>query len=278
MKIELGRFNHLRIMRFTPQGAYLDGGPDNGILLPKRYVADEMKEGDEMDVFIYLDAEERLVATTETPKAQVGEFAWLRVAWVNKYGAFLDWGLMKDLFVPFREQKVTMEKGCYYLVHVHIDHETYRILASAKTDKYLSKEPIPYKPGQEVSILVANRTQMGYKAIIENSYAGMLYADEIFQNVRSGDRLQAYIKNIRPDGKIDLSLQQGGLQAVATFSERLLQHIQMHGGFTHLCDSSPADEIYAVFGVSKKIFKKAVGDLYKRRLITIEDDGLRLAE
>ena len=274
MKIALGQNNKLTVLRFAPQGAYLDGGPDNGILLPKRYMPEGLKEGDEIDVFLYLDADERLVATTEQPKAKVGDFAWLRVAWVNKYGAFLDWGLMKDLFVPFREQRQPMEQGRYYLVHVHIDPETYRIIASAKTEKYLSKEPVPFKAGDQVDILVGPRSQMGYKTIIENAYPGMLYADEIFQNVRSGDRLTAFVKNVRPDGKTDLSLQPIGMTAVTTFAERLMQHIDMHGGSTHLCDNSPADEIYAVFGVSKKVFKRAVGDLYKRRLITIEPDGL----
>ncbi|MBO4907485.1 MAG: GntR family transcriptional regulator [Bacteroidaceae bacterium] len=278
MKIELGKTNKLSVLRFTPQGAYLDGGPDNGILLPKRYVAESLHEGDEIEVFVYLDSEERLVATTEQPKAQVGDFAWLRVAWVNKYGAFLDWGLMKDLFVPFREQRQPMEQGRYYLVHVHIDPESYRIVASSRIEMYLNRERPPYQAGQEVQILVAGRTPLGYKAIIENAYQGLLFADAMFTEIHSGDRLTAYIKQVRPDGKIDLSLQQTGQQGVINFAERLLQHIEMHGGTTHLCDNSPADEIYAVFGVSKKAFKRAVGDLYKRRLITIEPTGLRLVK
>lgn len=278
MKIALGRTNKLHIARFTPQGAYLDGGPDNGILMPKRYVTDQMHEGDEVEVFLYLDAEERLVATTERPLAQVGDFAWLRVAWVNKYGAFLDWGLMKDLFVPFREQRQTMEQGRYYLVYVTVDTETYRIIGSAKVEKYLSHDHAPYKAGDTVQILIGPRTPLGYKAIVENAWLGMLFADEIFQEVHSGDRLEAFVKQVRSDGKLDLSLQQTGQTAVTAFADRLLQHIEMHGGFTHLCDSSPADEIYAVFGVSKKVFKRAVGDLYKRRLIAIEADGLRLCK
>ena len=274
-KLSLGRFNRLTIVRRAEQGLYLSGGPED-ILLPNRYVPDGAEIGDEIDVFVYLDNEERLIATTETPKAQVGDFAWLQVAWVNNFGAFLDWGLMKDLFVPFREQKMKMQKGKSYLVHLHIDPESYRITASAKVERYLSTDFPPYHGGDEVDILVWQKTDLGFKAIVENRFSGMLFDAEIFRQLHSGDRLKAYVKQVRPDGKIDLSLQKKGQKAVHDFSDTLLKHLQNNGGFTPLGDKSPAEEIYALFGVSKKVFKKAVGDLYKQHLITIEPQGLRL--
>lgn len=274
-KLSLGRFNRLTIVRRAEQGLYLSGGPED-ILLPNRYVPDGAEIGDEIDVFVYLDNEERLIATTETPKAQVGDFAWLQVAWVNNFGAFLDWGLMKDLFVPFREQKMKMQKGKSYLVHLHIDPESYRIMASAKVERYLSTDFPPYHGGDEVDILVWQKTDLGFKAIVENRFSGMLFDAEIFRQLHSGDRLKAYVKQVRPDGKIDLSLQKKGQKAVHDFSNTLLEHLQNNGGFTPLGDKSPAEEIYALFGVSKKVFKKAVGDLYKQHLITIEPKGLRL--
>jgi predicted RNA-binding protein (virulence factor B family) len=274
-KLALGRTNRLTVVRFAEHGAYLSGGPED-ILLPAKLVPKGLKIGDEIDVFVYLDSEERLVATTETPLAQVGDFAWLQVAWVNNFGAFLDWGLLKDLFVPFREQKMKMQKDRSYLVHVHLDPETYRIMASAKVERYLSTDYPPYHGGDEVELLIWQKTDLGFKAIVDNMYAGLLFDDEIFRPLRSGDRVTAYVKQVRPDGKIDLSLQKKGQRAVVDFSDILLQHLQTNGGRTPLGDKSPAEEIYAVFGVSKKLFKKAVGDLYKRHLITIEPDGLRL--
>lgn len=274
-KLSLGRMNRLAVVRFAEHGAYLSGGPED-ILLPTKLVPEGLQIGDETDVFVYLDSEERLVATTETPLAQVGDFAWLRVAWVNNYGAFLDWGLLKDLFVPFREQKMKMQKDRSYLVHVHLDPETYRIMASAKVERYLSTDYPPYHGGDEVALLIWQKTDLGFKAIVDNKYAGLLFDDEIFRQLHSGDRVTAYVKQVRPDGKIDLSLQKKGQRAVVDFSDTLLQHLQTNGGRTPLGDKSPAEEIYAVFGVSKKVFKKAVGDLYKRHLITIAPDGLHL--
>ena len=255
---------------------YLDGGMEGEILLPKRYVPKDCKPGDELRVFIYLDQEERLIATTQTPLAQVGEFACLEVAWVNQYGAFLNWGLMKDLFVPFREQKARMEVGRKYIVHVHLDEESYRIAASAKVEHYLSQEKPAYEPGQEVDALIWQKTDLGYKVIIDNRYAGLLYESEIFQQLYMGMKVKAYIKQVREDGKIDLTLQKLGQAKVEDFSSTLLEYIRRNGGRTHLNDKSPADEIYALFGVSKKTFKKAVGDLYKKRLVTLQEDGIRL--
>jgi predicted RNA-binding protein (virulence factor B family) len=230
-----------------------------------------------LNVFIYLDNEERLIATTLEPLVQVGEFACLEVAWVNEYGAFLDWGLMKDLFVPFREQKMKMLKGHRYVIHAHVDEDSYRIMASAKVERYFSKDMPPYEAGQEVDVMAWQRTDLGYKVIVDNRYSGLLYRNEIFQSLEPGMRLRAYVRQVRPDGKIDLSLQQDGGRKVKDFSTELLEYIKNHDGFIPLHDKSDAEEIYETFGVSKKTFKKGVGDLYKRRLIVLQEDGIRLA-
>ena len=275
--MELGKKNRLKVIKEVDFGLYLDGGEVHGsILLPARYVPEGTKVGDELEVFIYLDQEERLVATTEEPLAQVGDFACLEVAWVNNFGAFLNWGLMKDLFVPFREQKQKMQKGQRYIVHVHLDEQTHRIMASAKVEKFLCHEQPPYQTGDAVEVLIWQKTELGLKAIVDNRYSGLLYDQQLFREVRTGDRLRAYVQYVRPDGKIDLILQPLGQRAATEFSETLLRHLQTNGGRTPLGDKSPAEEIYAVFGVSKKVFKKAVGDLYKRQLITLDEEGITL--
>ncbi|MCI5876208.1 MAG: S1-like domain-containing RNA-binding protein [Prevotella sp.] len=277
-KILLGAFNRLTIVKEVDFGLYLDGGDEGEILLPRRYVPTTYKIGDEIDVFLYLDQDERLVATTEQPLAQVGDFAYLECSWVNEYGAFLNWGLMKDLFCPFREQKKRREIGSSYIVYVTIDEESYRMMASAKVERYLSKDKPPYKAGDEVQILVWQKTDLGFKAIIDNAYAGLIYRDQIFKYVHTGDRMKAYVANVRPDGKIDLTLQHTGRQQTIDFSETLLTYLHEHGGSCDLGDKSDAEEIKARFEVSKKVYKKAIGDLYRRRLITISDDGIHLVE
>lgn len=276
MSIELGKFNQLEVVKQVDLGMYLDGGEEGEILLPTRYVPEDCKVGDWLNVFLYLDNEERLIATTLTPLVQVGEFACLEVSWVNQFGAFLNWGLMKDLFVPFSEQKMKMQVGNKYVIHAYIDDESFRIVASAKVDRYLSKEKAPYQPGEEVNILIWQKTDLGFKAIIENMYSGLLYDSEIFQTLHTGDTLKAYIKQVREDGKIDLILQKPGFEKVDDFSKTLYHYIADHGGRIGLNDKSPAEEIYDVFGVSKKTFKKAVGDLYKKRLILLHEDGIEL--
>lgn len=274
--IKLGKYNQLEVVKEVDFGVYLNGDEDGEILLPKRYVPEGTKPGDILNVFIYLDMEERLVATTLQPYVQVGEFACLQVAWVNQFGAFLDWGLMKDLFVPFREQKMKMQKGKRYVVHVHLDEESYRIVASAKVEYYLSTEKPEYQPGQEVNVMVWQRTDLGYKVIVENQFSGMLFHNEVFQPLEAGMHLSAFVKQVRPDGKIDLGLQKAGARKVDDFSEVLLQYIKDNDGFTPLNDKTDAEVIYQTFGVSKKTFKKAVGDLYKKRLVVLEEGGIRL--
>lgn len=278
--IELGKVNTLQVIKRVDFGLYLDGGKKIGeILLPAKYVPEGTHIGDWLDVFLYLDTEERLVATTETPYAQVDDFAYLEVSWVNNFGAFLNWGLMKDLFVPFREQKMKMQKGSSYIVHVHLDEESYRIMASAKVERYLEtidRRNCPLQVGEEVDILVWQKTELGLKVIVNNRYGGLLYDDQMFRELRTGDRSKAYISQIRPDGKLDLMLTRPGFAAAQDFSEELLQYLKENGGRSILGDKSPAEDIYSTFGVSKKVFKKAVGDLYKKRLITISPDGIQL--
>lgn len=277
--IKLGDYNKLKVVKKVDFGLYLDGGEKAGeILLPTRYVPEGTRIGDELEVFLYLDNEERLVATTLDPLAKVGDFAFLKCSWVNQYGAFLDWGLMKDIFCPFREQKKKMEIGDSYIVHLHLDEESFRIMASAKVEKFFSTTPPEYKHGDKVQILVWQKTELGFKVIVENQYPGLVYDNEVFRYLTTGDKLDAYIDQIRPDGKIDIMLQTTGRQHTEEFSEQLLYYLQNNGGRCFLHDKSPAEEIYERFHVSKKVFKKAVGDLYKKRLITINDNGLELIE
>jgi predicted RNA-binding protein (virulence factor B family) len=268
----------MEVVKRVDFGVYLDGGDEGEVLLPNRYVPENCNPGDVLNVFLYLDMDERLIATTLTPYVQVGEFACLEVSWVNQFGAFLNWGLMKDLFVPFSEQKMKMKVGNRYIVHVHLDDESYRIVASAKVDRYLSKERPDYRPGTEVDVLIWQKTDLGFKAIVDNRFAGQLYDNEIFSHLHTGDRLKAYIKRVREDGKIDLVLQHWGMSSVDDFSKRLLQYITDNGGTISFTDKSDANDIYETFEVSKKTFKRAVGDLYKKRLITISDDAIRLAD
>ena len=277
MNVKLGKYNQLEVVKTVDFGVYLDGGDDGEILLPSRYVPEGCKPGDVLNVFIYLDNEERLVATTLEPYVQVGEFACLEVAWVNEYGAFLDWGLMKDLFVPFREQKMKMQKGHRYVVHAHVDEDSYRIMASAKVERYLSKELPEYQPGEEVEVMAWQKTDLGYKVIVDNKFGGLVYQKEIFKPLEPGMRMQAFVRQVREDGKIDLTLQKDGLQKVGDFAEILLQYIKDNGGHTSLNDKSAAEDIYDTFGVSKKTFKKAVGDLYKKRLVILVEGGIQLA-
>lgn len=277
MNIELGKFNRLEVIKEVDFGVYLDGGDSGEILLPTRYVPDNCRVGDMVDVFLYLDNEERLIATTLVPLVQVGGFACLEVSWVNQFGAFLNWGLMKDLFVPFREQKMKMEVGKKYVVHAHIDEESYRIVASAKVERYLSDAFPPYAVGDEVEVLVWQKTDLGFKVIVDNRFGGLLYDNEIFRPLETGARLKAYVKQVREDGKIDLALQKSGMEKVDDFAPVLLKYIQEHDGHIALNDKSSANDIYNTFGVSKKTFKKAVGDLYKRQLIVLGDYGISLS-
>ena len=273
---EIGKYNSLRVIKEVDFGVYLDGGNEGEILMPIRYVPANCQVGDFVDVFLYLDSEDRPIATTETPYAQVGEFTMLRVKSVNKIGTFLDWGIMKDLLVPFREQKVTMAEGRSYLVYIYVDEESKRIVASAKLGKFLDKSIPDYTVGQEVDLVVESETDLGYKAIINNSHWGILYENEVFEQLAKGLKIKGFIKKIRPDNKIDLSLHPFGYEKVDPLTQMILDELKKEGGFIAVSDKSEAEEVYRVFGISKKSFKQAIGALYKRRIITISPDGIRM--
>ncbi|NVO09251.1 MAG: GntR family transcriptional regulator [Bacteroidales bacterium] len=273
---EIGKLNSLRVVKEVDFGLYLDGGEHGEILLPKRYVPENAKPEDILEVFIYLDSEDRVIATTETPYIMVGEFACLKAVAITSMGAFLDWGLMKDLFVPFREQKQKMEEGKWYVVTVYLDYDSKRLVASAKIEKFLDNLPPEYDAGEEVDLLISGETDLGFNAIINNKHSGVLYKNEVFQPLKKGDRIKGYIKKIREDEKIDLILQKAGYQKVDDISMRIVDVLKEHKGFIAITDKSDPDTIYNLFGVSKKTFKKAIGSLYKFRVISIEDKGIRL--
>ena len=276
--LKLGNYNTLRITRFTDHGAYLDGGKVGEILMPKPYVTPDMRPGDEVEVFVYLDQGERLVGTLETPLARVGDFAYLRVAWTNEYGAFLDWGLMKDLFVPFSEQKMRMEQGRSYLVHIHVDPETQRLVGSAKIERYLQPAtPDRYHRGQEVEIVISRKTPLGFKCVVDNRCGGHLYDNQIFDTVpRTGQTLTATVVNLRPDGQLDLSLQRIGKSRFRDFAEQLRHELAEAGGSLPFTDDSTPEAIQQRFGVSKKTFKRAVGNLLKTQELRIEEGKIVL--
>lgn len=272
----LGKINPLEVVKAVEFGLYLDGGSDGEILLPGRYVPEGTEVGDTLNVFIYKDSEDRIIATTEMPYAMVGEFAFLEVVDVNANGAFMEWGLPKHLFVPFREQKTKMEIGRKYPVFIYVDFESKRITASAKLDKFVDESMPELEAGQQVKLMVWRKTDLGWKAIVNQQYAGMLYKNEIFRELEAGEQIDGFVKQVREDGKIDLALQKPGFEKVDEFAGKLLEMLEDSGGFLPVTDKSPAEIIYSRFGVSKKTYKKGVGDLYKRRLIIIEEDGIRL--
>ncbi|MDF7798531.1 S1-like domain-containing RNA-binding protein [Pontiellaceae bacterium B1224] len=274
--VEVGKMNTLAISRFSDFGLLLDGEQLGEILIPKRYVSKDWKEGDKVNVFVYLDSEDRLTATTERPKAQVGEFVLLRCKDATPIGAFLDWGLPKDLFVPFREQRMKMRQGESYLVHIYYDNASERIVASAKLDKFLSSSKRFYKNGEEVELIAWQKSDLGYKFIINNERWGMVFNNEIFQAIQRGKKLKGYIKNVRPDGRIDLALNKPGYEKVSMLTDVILNHLKANNGFMPITSKTPPEQINALFGVSKKTYKNAIGALYKQRMITIEDDGVRL--
>ncbi|MDR1645959.1 MAG: GntR family transcriptional regulator [Tannerellaceae bacterium] len=274
--LEIGKYNTLKIVKDLDFGVYLDGGNGLEILLPARYVPQNVKPGDEVEVFIYHDNEGRLIATTLRPLAIAGEFRFLQVNAVNQAGAFLNWGIMKELLVPFREQKAPMQEGRWYLVYVHVDHISGRIVASARIDKYLDNVIPNYTKGQEVNLLVADETDIGYKVIINHMHWGLVYRNETFRDLEKGELLKGYIKNMREDEKIDVSLTPLGYRKIEGVTGLILESLKVHNGFLPLHDKSDPEEIYALFACSKKAFKQAIGSLYKEGLISIEKSGIRI--
>ena len=273
---EIGKINNLYVVKEVDFGIYLDGGDLGEILMPKRYVIEGTQPEDMIDAFIYLDSEDRLVATTEKPLAMVEEFALLEVVSVTPVGAFLNWGLPKDLFVPFREQRQPMEEGKKYLVYVYVDINSKRIAASSKIENYLDNLPMDYDEGEDVDLVIVNETDLGYNAIIDNSHLGVIFKNEVFQPLNPGDKIQGFIKKIRYDGKIDLCLQKAGYEKISEFADKIITELQKQNGFLALTDKSSPEDIYQTFKFSKKNFKAAIGALYKKRIITLEENGIRL--
>ncbi|OXA81135.1 GntR family transcriptional regulator [Flavobacterium branchiophilum NBRC 15030 = ATCC 35035] len=276
--IEIGKYNTLTILRDTKVGLFLGNGNEaEDILLPNKYVPKHFQIGNELTVFVYLDHEERPVATTLEPYILLNEFALLRVNYVNKIGAFMDWGLEKDILVPFKEQARPMEKGKRYLVYLYLDSKTNRLVASSKTNQFLKNDTLSIQKGDEVDLIVSHITDLGINVIINKQHKGLLYKDEVFdENIRTGDRLVGYIKNIRPDNKIDVSLQKQGFENIEPNAEKILFELQANRGFLRLTDHSHPEDIKTVLKMSKKTFKKAIGTLYKNREIDIKPDGIYL--
>lgn len=278
--IKIGHSYKLKITKVTTFGAFLDADNYGEILLPKKNAPKLLSKGDLLEVFLYLDSDDKPIATTQTPKAQVGEFAYLEVSDINAVGAFLNWGLDKDLFVPFGEQHRLLEIGKSYLVYVYIDKVDSRITASSKVDKFLDYEkPHTFKAKDAVNLIIANSTELGYKAIINHSHWGMLYKNEVHQLLSFGDYVQGYIKHIRPDGRIDLTLENLSKKESRDQTElKILHYLKNHSGKSSLSDKSDPTEIAKTFGLSKGAFKKAIGGLYKQKLIVIEENGFYLTD
>jgi predicted RNA-binding protein (virulence factor B family) len=275
--IDIGKYNTLRVLRETSAGFFLDAGDKQSILLPGRYIPENAKLGDLLTVFVYLDSEDRLVATTETPRATVGEFAWLKVVSVNqRVGAFLDWGLAKDLLLPFREQTGPLHTGDGVLVYVYLDPTSNRIVATTRLSRHLSPQPPPYTEGQPVNLLIGSRTPRGFNAIIENAHRGLLYHTDIVAPLESGQKIKGYVRRIRPDGKIDLSVNASGYKLVAPLTEQILAALKTGGGRIAFDDSTSPQLIRDKFGVSKNAFKLALGALYKKRQIRFLNPGIEL--
>lgn len=275
--IKIGKTNNLKVVKKVDFGLYLDGGESGEILLPKRYVDESMEVGDELDVFIYCDSEDRLVATTEKPLIEVGEFGLLKAVEVNRVGAFMEWGLQKDLLVPFREQSQEIRVGGSYVVYAFLDNATKRIVGSTKLNKYVGNRIPRYSEGDTVDILAVHKTDLGYKVIVDNLFWGMIYNNDLFDPLSPGDRIPAYVKTVREDGKIDVTLRERGGERVFQLANRIMGYLCDAGGEMALSDSSSPEEIKAVFQCSKKDFKKALGYLYKKGKILIADGGVTLS-
>jgi len=273
--IKIGQHNALKVIKKVPFGVYLDGGEWGEILLPIKVVPQNIEVNDILEVFIYFDSEDKIIATTKRPYAEMGSFAYLKVVDVNRIGAFLDWGLDKDLLVPKSEQYRPMEKGKSYIVYVQQDNQD-RIIASSKLDYYLDKTQPQFKQGDEVNLLIAETTALGNKVIINDTHWGLIYLSDIFQSLKYGSMTKGYIKTIREDGKIDVVLRKLGQDNIRELANRIMTKMHAMGGFLPLHDKSPAEDIHQAFGESKKNFKNAIGYLYKRKEITIESNGIRI--
>ena len=271
--ITVGTFNNLKIARRTNVGLYLTDG-EQDVLLPKKYLPEHFELDDEIEVFVYLDHEERPVATTIEPFIFLNEFALLKVNYVNDFGAFMDWGLEKDLFVPFREQARPMSVDKYYMVYMYLDAKTNRLVGSSKLNQFLDNKNISVEVGEEVDLIVSHITEAGINVIINEKHKGLMYQNEVFEDFRTGDRIIGYIKNIREDGKIDVSRTKLGFDRISDTATKILNELEINNGFLGLNDKSHPDEIKIILGMSKKTFKQTIGVLYKQKEIEIKSDGI----
>ena len=274
--IKIGEYNTLIILRDTDPGLFLGDDEDNDVLLPNKYVPEQFEIGDELTVFVYLDHEERLVATTLKPHIKPGEFALLRCNYTNEFGAFLDWNLEKDLFCPFKEQAFKMRKGDWYLVYCYIDEETDRLVASSKTNSFLSNKELTVEQFEEVDLIISHPSEIGMNVIVNEKHLGLIYKDEIYKEISVGDRLKGIVKKVRSDNKLDISLSQIGYRNIEPNAQFILKELEDNSGFLALTDKSDPEQIKDMMQMSKKAFKKAVGSLYKQRIITIKEDGIYL--
>lgn len=276
----VGKYNHLQIIKEVDFGYYLDSEDEKWgeVLLPFNSAPKDCAVNDWLDVFIYFDSDDRIIATSHRPHAVVGEFNLLRVASVEKVGAFMDWGLSKDLLAPFGEQKVRMQPGRSYVVWVFCDEGSGRIVASSRLQNFVNLDIADYEVGQKVELIITKETELGFKAIINSAHWGFLFHSEIYTKLKVGKKLVGYVKNVRPDGKIDLTLTPAGYEKVGRIAEDILAKLRTKGGFLPITATTPSEEIQKQFGISKKNYKKAVGALYKQRLITVEPEGIRLAD
>ena len=276
--LQVGKLNRLQVSRIMPYGAFLTDEEHNQVLLPNAHTPEDIAEDQWLEVFVYHDADGNLMATSDRPAVQLFECAYLPVVGVKAIGAFLDWGIEKDLFVARNQQDVPMQEGQRYVVYVYLDRQTGRIAASSKLYDYLDEESGYFTPGQEVDLLICNRTDMGYKAVINGTHLGLLFKDEVFKPVKIGQKLKGYIKHIREDGRIDLSLQLHNNAARSDLGEQIIAHLRQHNGVSTLTDKSNPNDIYRIFNVSKNTYKKALGLLYKQKRITISKTEITLVD
>lgn len=274
--IHLGEYNTLEILRDTEPGLFLGDGNDGEVLLPNRYVPEVFELGDKIEVFVYLDNEERPVATTDKPYIKKGDFALLRCNQVNEFGAFLDWGLVKELFCPFREQAFKMKAGGWYLVHCYLDDETRRLVGSSKTNRFLDNKELTVAQFDEVDLIVSHPSELGMNVIVNKVHLGLIFRDDIYKEMSVGDRLKGTVKKVRPDNKLDITLNQIGYRNIEPNAEHILNELHDNSGFLPLNDKSDPEKIKDMMQMSKKSFKKAIGSLYKGRQIEIKEDGIYL--
>lgn len=273
--VEIGKKSTLKVLRETENGLYLDGEELGEILMPQKYITEEIRQSNLASVFVYTDSEDRLVATTEKPFAEAGEFAKLSVKATSRYGAFLDWGLQKDLLVPFSEQNLKMKEGEEVVVRIYLDEKTNRLAASAKLDKFLNNSMPDYNSGDQVHLLIASKTDLGFKAIVDDEYWGLLYSNQLFKSISIGEQITGYVNRVRDDGKIDLLLEKPGYDKIDEISESILRELKNNNGFLAVTDKTSPDIIKSMFGISKKNFKKAIGKLLKNKQIEFRADGIK---